>query len=386
VRDGRTVIALDSRGQGASTRGTAKLTYQRMATDTLEALSRLGVTQAHVLGYSDGGIVGIIMAAVARHRVLSLTTIGANMRPEGLREEVREGMLEALADADPDQAELIRLMLEQPHLAPSDLRTVVCPACILTGEDDVVLPEESQRLFHAIPKSRLVTIPHASHDLIHEATLDVLMELMGTMAITDRPRKVRAPEANPNLTVWRVEPERMNEVDVVYEAVLDACEGPNPDTSGWKRGVWPKEGAIAAYAERGELWAAYDLLDCDENGVPTEGAIPYGCMALDHDMAVPEELLDFEDELAPEEYLVLHSLAVNPAVRGRGVADTLMAFYFEEGRRQGMKALRLNTSPDNVSANRLYAQRGFRLNRPVHLAYRGLRLSPWSNLYDLPLE
>ena len=47
----RSVIAVDSRGHGASTRGTDPLSYELMAADALEAMSRLGVTQAHVLGY-----------------------------------------------------------------------------------------------------------------------------------------------------------------------------------------------------------------------------------------------------------------------------------------------------------------------------------------------
>jgi pimeloyl-ACP methyl ester carboxylesterase/ribosomal protein S18 acetylase RimI-like enzyme len=385
----RSVIALDSRGQGASTRGTATLTYERMAEDSLEVLSRLGVTQAHVLGYSDGGIIGLLMAATARHRVLSLTALGANMQPEGLTPEalaaIREELVAASLEQDDAAAELLSLMLTEPHLHPADLRHVVCPVCVMAGEFDMIAPEESERLARSIPHSRLVTVPTAGHDLLHEALPAVLAELAATMHAVDKPLTVRPPRANPQLVVAPVGPERMPEVDVVFEAVLDACEGPDPDTSGWKRGVWPREGAILAYAQEGTLYAAYQRESCDEAGVPFEGAIPLGCMAVDHHMGIAEELLDYADSLAPEEYLVLHSLAVMPSARGMGVADTLLAAFYQQGRDAGVKALRLNTSPDNVSANRLYQSRGMRLNRPVHLAYRGLRLSPWSNLYDLPL-
>ena len=142
----RSVIAVDSRGHGASTRGTDPLSYELMAADALEAMSRLGVTQAHVLGFSDGGIVGLLLARDASYRVLSLTAAGANLTPAGLSRDARLGMelrLQELAEGAPEaatrtdgedasgrygEAELLRLMLEQPHIEPASLAAL--PACL----------------------------------------------------------------------------------------------------------------------------------------------------------------------------------------------------------------------------------------------------------------
>ena len=71
VRAGMPVVALDARAQGRSTRGTLPLTYELMAADALAVLDALGVAAAHVLGFSDGGIEGLLLARDHADRVLS---------------------------------------------------------------------------------------------------------------------------------------------------------------------------------------------------------------------------------------------------------------------------------------------------------------------------
>lgn len=84
VACGREVVAVDSRAQGRSTRGTASLTYELMTEDAVRALDAAGVARAHVLGFSDGAIEGLLMARDYPERVASLTAVGANLSPDGL--------------------------------------------------------------------------------------------------------------------------------------------------------------------------------------------------------------------------------------------------------------------------------------------------------------
>ena len=79
---GRAVVAIDSRAQGKSTRGSAKLTYELMAADAICALDELGVSRAHVLGFSDGGIEALLLGRDYPERVASITALGANLTPE----------------------------------------------------------------------------------------------------------------------------------------------------------------------------------------------------------------------------------------------------------------------------------------------------------------
>ena len=95
---GRPVVAVDSRAQGKSTRGTAELTYELMADDALAALAALGFGKAHLLGFSDGAIEAIIIARDHPELALSLLSIGANLSPDGVddsfqMEQAAQGLL-----------------------------------------------------------------------------------------------------------------------------------------------------------------------------------------------------------------------------------------------------------------------------------------------------
>ena len=82
------VIALDSRGQGRTTDAEAPITYHRIAEDTVGLIDYLGIDAAYVVGWSDGGIVGLDLAIHHPERVIALVAYGAHSSLEGLQESV----------------------------------------------------------------------------------------------------------------------------------------------------------------------------------------------------------------------------------------------------------------------------------------------------------
>ena len=80
------MIALDSRGQGRTTDAEAQISYHLMAEDTLGLMDYLEVDSAYIVGWSDGGIIGIDLAIHHPERVKALVAYGANTSPEGLLE------------------------------------------------------------------------------------------------------------------------------------------------------------------------------------------------------------------------------------------------------------------------------------------------------------
>jgi pimeloyl-ACP methyl ester carboxylesterase len=67
------LIRMDYRGRGASGHsGAASYTAPIEAHDALALLDHLGIEKAAVLGTSRGGIIGMILAASAKHRLLGL--------------------------------------------------------------------------------------------------------------------------------------------------------------------------------------------------------------------------------------------------------------------------------------------------------------------------
>ena len=203
---GHWVIALDSRAQGKSTRGSKPLTYELMAKDALSVADALGIEACHVLGFSDGGIEGLILARDHGARVLSATLLGANLTPEGVLDEgwdmegtalVNEQWAawanEAPNEVDPalltptpeearTTAELLRLMLEEPNIDAASLAAIRCPTTIMAGEFDCIRDDETVAIARSIPGAQLVIVPGCGHTLPKHAPHTVATELLETIS------------------------------------------------------------------------------------------------------------------------------------------------------------------------------------------------------------
>ena len=81
------LIRMDYRGRGASDwTGAATYTVEQEGRDTLALLDHLGVERAAILGTSRGGLIGMLLGAVARGRLLGLclNDVGPEIAPDGL--------------------------------------------------------------------------------------------------------------------------------------------------------------------------------------------------------------------------------------------------------------------------------------------------------------
>ncbi len=184
---GYTAIGIDSRDQGQSTRGTAAFTYEQMAEDAYVVLKQLGVTSTHVVGFSDGAILGLLLARDYPDIVASLVSIGANLEPDtlgditwlyesiqGNKRWAAEGWEGAVLEDGypvPSPAEAARiaehleLMVDNPHIDPATLKHISVPVVVMAGEYDEIYPEETRRIAEAIPTARLLFIPGCPHNV-----------------------------------------------------------------------------------------------------------------------------------------------------------------------------------------------------------------------------
>ena len=249
---GRVVVAVDSRAQGKSTRGTASFTYELMADDAVAVLDALGVGRTHVAGFSDGAIEALLIARDHPERVASLLSIGANLTPEGVIDDgwdlegsarrnqewagywddrfaaqttctpdacrlpiegpadtyagvpgeqlgagtspvglvacsrpraIDPGLLFCDPQRAAEQAELLQLMVDHPHIDAASLTAIACPTCVMAGEHDCIVEDETRAIAAAIPGARLVIVPKQGHGLPKHAPADVACELLVNILI-----------------------------------------------------------------------------------------------------------------------------------------------------------------------------------------------------------
>ncbi len=171
------VIAVDSRGHGKSTRGTALLDFYTMAKDILTVLDSLGIEKAHLLGFSDGAIAALHLALIAPERISSMILLGANYRPDGillkyrlsiLLNYIRLSFLSLFSDKYRKQKEIWGLMVHHPNLTLEEIEHIRIPSLIITGQNDMVSQKQNDEISKSIAGSKRITIENADHFLSYK--------------------------------------------------------------------------------------------------------------------------------------------------------------------------------------------------------------------------
>ncbi len=183
VASGRRVILIDTRGHGYSTKGHSKLSYQIFAEDTLQVLDRLGIQRTDVVGWSDGGIIALLLGLEAPQRMDKIIAISANFHPSGVILEAQSpqealsntGFFKAIRDwfrgvwsgageQHPSlEAEIIELWRTEPQLEHSDLHAITAPTLVVVGENDIIDLNHSNELARMLANGRIEVIPGAGH-------------------------------------------------------------------------------------------------------------------------------------------------------------------------------------------------------------------------------
>ena len=158
------VIALDTRGHGASPRGSAPFTIRQFAEDLRAFMDEHGIDRAHILGFSDGGNIALSFALKYPRRVRKLILNGANLDPWGVKLHVQIPIVlgyhlaRLFAGKRPEarrRMELLGLMVNEPHFAPQDLRKLELPALVIAGDRDMIRDRHTRLIAESLPNARL---------------------------------------------------------------------------------------------------------------------------------------------------------------------------------------------------------------------------------------
>ena len=157
ARAGYRVYSPDSRGQGANP-PLDEYHYADMAEDAWAFIQKLGLGKPAVYGWSDGGIL-VLMLEMAHPGTCCLGAIsGANLTPDcgdGF-EEFKQWILD-------QGTPLAMMMLDEPQIAPQDLSVIPCPVLVTVGDKDLISVEHTKLISDNIPDSELVVVKNATH-------------------------------------------------------------------------------------------------------------------------------------------------------------------------------------------------------------------------------
>lgn len=182
VASGRRVVLIDTRGHGDSTPGNSKLSYPVFAEDTLQVLDRLGIQRTDIVGWSDGGIIALLLGLEAPQRVGRIVAISANFDPSGLIPEANRVQNQSL-NISPNkitdwlrgwwsgagerhavlEAQIKELWRTAPQLDHSDLQATTAPTLVITGENDIIELSHSSELAQMLANGKLEIVPGAGH-------------------------------------------------------------------------------------------------------------------------------------------------------------------------------------------------------------------------------
>ena len=190
----REVIAIEQVGHGHTPDTAEAFSYFKMAKDTADLLRSLNVSNADFIGWSDGGILALLIARYNPELVHRLVASGANTRLVGMSPDV----IKKIQDSSPEKlatgfGEKYRnqyialspdgekhwptiakktwdLWLTPIILENKDLAMINAPSLIINGDKDLVPIEHAFEIFKALPKGQLFVVPGTGHHTFESAS------------------------------------------------------------------------------------------------------------------------------------------------------------------------------------------------------------------------
>ena len=175
------LFAYDRTGHGFTGDQAGSLHFEFQAQEAIAYLEDVVKEPAHLIGYSDGGIIALMVAIARPELVKSIVAIGANFHYSAPLSYFTEAFV-----SEEDQAEYNLISPDAPHtllektkrmnqiwktepdISLSEIASIQCPVLVMAGDDDVIKHEHTIALYENLPLGQLAILPGTSHGLVKE--------------------------------------------------------------------------------------------------------------------------------------------------------------------------------------------------------------------------
>ena len=161
------VIAIDTRGHGQSPRGEKPFTIKQFANDLHDFMGAKGITSTLLLGFSDGGNIALEFALKHPEKVDKMIVDGANLFPSGVKPlyqwpiEIGYRIAKLFSNKSEKalrNTEMLSLMVNEPHIEPSELAALTMPVLVVAGTKDMIKESHTKLIYKSLPNAQLSII------------------------------------------------------------------------------------------------------------------------------------------------------------------------------------------------------------------------------------
>ena len=208
------IFAYDRTAHGFTGDQAGSLHFDFQTREAIAYLEDVVKAPAHLIGWSDGGNIALMVAIKRPDLVKSIVAIGANYHYSAPLSDFADAFV-----SEEDQAEYNLISPDEPHtllektirlnaiwktepdISLSDIASIQCPVLVMAGDDDVIKHDHTISLYEALPLGQLAIIPGTSHcvmkekpDLMNAVILQFLEDLTSPVTIMPIRRTSNQPE------------------------------------------------------------------------------------------------------------------------------------------------------------------------------------------------
>ena len=179
----RHVFAYDRSAHGRTASREGYYHFEFQSKEAIEFIEEIIKSPVHLIGWSDGGIIALLIAIKRPDLVKSIVSIGTNFHYEAVSHFEEEPVIE-LTEEDrkrwqersPEPAHMQEVIIRkayavwrnEPNMTKAELSSITCPVLVLCGDDEPFSNHHTVDLFEALPNAQMAIVPGASHAVVKE--------------------------------------------------------------------------------------------------------------------------------------------------------------------------------------------------------------------------
>lgn len=177
------LYAYDRAGHGRSADQPGSFYFDFQCSEAIAFITEVIKEPVHLIGYSDGANIALMVAIARPDLVKSIVSIAGNYSAAGIVElpvfdpsDISDEDRAEYAEMSPDAPETLDLKIAkmheiwkvEPNIDLADIAQISVPTLVMAGDDDVVKHSHSIELYEALPLGQLAIVPGTSHGLVKE--------------------------------------------------------------------------------------------------------------------------------------------------------------------------------------------------------------------------